>query len=232
MSSTAVPRATGATLSRQSAPIVATLLSTVLLATSAGTARAQASAPPPASDHYWRRFAAGFVSSILAHEAAHLGASLVMHRTPTFGFDAGRPTIYSGIVAADEPRKQFTFSAAGMTAQSVLDEGVLDVPHRRGGAFERGVLTGGIATVVFYGTLGRSASVSDVTLMARTSNLSKTEVSLIFGAVAALHAVRISRDGAYAHFFVRPAAAAPISGRSVGGSRAGLLLGVRLSPSP
>jgi len=40
--------------------------------------------------------------------------------------------------------------------------------------------------------------------MARTSSLSKTQISLIYGGVALLHSVRIHRDGRYAHFFVRP----------------------------
>jgi hypothetical protein len=195
-----------------------------------GALRGQApDAAAAGHDHTWLRFGAGFVSSILVHEAAHVTASLVMHRTPTFGFDKGRPTIYSGIVAADEPTKQFIFSAAGMTAQSALDEGILDVPHRGGGAFERGVLCSGIATVVFYGTLGRNASVSDVTLMARTSNLSKTEVSLIFGAVAAMHAVRISRSGMYAHFFARPMR--PQAGPPGRPPIARMALGVTLRPT-
>ncbi|HVS59885.1 MAG TPA: hypothetical protein VHE82_04225 [Gemmatimonadaceae bacterium] len=41
--------------------------------------------------------------------------------------------------------------------------------------------------------------------MARTSSLSKTQVSLTFGGLSAIHAWRVSRDSRYAHFFVRPA---------------------------
>ena len=45
---------------------------------------------------------------------------------------------------------------------------------------------------------------SDISVMARTSSLSKTQLSLIFGGLSAIHALRISRDSSYAHFFVRP----------------------------
>ena len=49
------------------------------------------------------------------------------------------------------------------------------------------------------------ANVSDIDYMARTSSLSKTELTLIYGGVAVLHAVRVHYDGHYADFFVRPA---------------------------
>jgi hypothetical protein len=160
-----------------------------------------------ASAPYWRHFALGFGSSILLHEASHVAMAYALGAHPSFGFDKGRPTIFSGISTDRHPHAQFLFSSAGLTAQSLLDEAILDIPHRgRGAAFERGVLAGGIATVAFYATLGRNASVSDVSYMAHTSSLSKTQVSLIYGAVAALHAVRIARDAHYADFFVRPAA--------------------------
>jgi len=151
-------------------------------------------------------FALGFVTSILAHESGHVIAAYAVGGHPSFGFDKGRPTIYSGINSTVEPYKQFIFSSAGLTVQSVLDEAILDVPHKRGAAFERGLLAGGIATVLFYITLGRNASVSDVMFMAKTSSLSKTDVSLIYGGVAALHAFRIHRDHHYAHFFTAPTA--------------------------
>jgi hypothetical protein len=157
------------------------------------------------SSHFKTRFALGVVTSILAHEAGHVVAAYAVGGRPSFGFDKGRPTVYSGIDASLEPRKQFIFSSAGLTVQMLLDEAILDVPHHRGGAFERGLLAGGIGTVLFYTTIGRSARVSDITYMSRTSSLSKTEVSLIYGAVAALHVVRIHRDRAYAHFFAAPA---------------------------
>jgi hypothetical protein len=95
------------------------------------------------------------------------------------------------------------FSAAGLTAQTLLDEAILDIPHARGSAFERGVLGGGIGTTLFYLTIGRQGSVSDVDFIARTHALTKTQVTLIYGGVAALHAFRISRDPSYANFFAR-----------------------------
>jgi hypothetical protein len=76
---------------------------------------------------------------------------------PTFGFDKLRPTVYSGINSHLEPHKQFLFSAAGLTIQSLIDEGILDIPHARGSAFRRGMLGGGIGTTVFYLTIGRTA---------------------------------------------------------------------------
>src|SRR5207244_1049820 len=45
--------------------------------------------------HPWPRFIAGAVTSILAHEAGHVGTSLALGARPTFGFDDGRPTVYS-----------------------------------------------------------------------------------------------------------------------------------------
>lgn len=59
---------------------------------------------------------------------------------------------------------------------------------------------------------------SDVDYMARTSSLSKTDVSLIYGAVALMHAVRIHFDGRYANFLVHPMPA----------GEQGMRLGVRL----
>jgi hypothetical protein len=173
--------------------------------------RAPAIRPAPAGDsaaepvtHFKTKLALGFITSILAHEAGHVIASYAVGGRPYFGFDKGRPTIYSGLDADLEPRKQFIFSSAGLTVQTLMDELILDVPHERGGAFERGILAGGIATTLFYITLGRNASVSDVTFMARTSSLSKTQVSLIFGGIAATHALRIHYDDHYAHFFAAP----------------------------
>ena len=99
------------------------------------------------------------------------------------------------------------YAAYRIDAQGAIDEAILDVPHRGGGAFERGVLAGGIATALFYVTIGRTASVSDVDFMARTSSLSKGDITLIYGGVALMHAVRIHYDGRYANFFVRPAPA-------------------------
>ena len=137
---------------------VALLLALVLLIP-CRSSQAQTGAPrlqpdssirPRRPPHYWRNFAAGFGTSILAHEAGHVGASLLLGGHPTFGFDRGRPTVYSGFTAALEPRKQFVFSSMGLNVQAALDETILDVPHNGGGPFERGVLASGIATALFY----------------------------------------------------------------------------------
>jgi hypothetical protein len=168
-------------------------------------------APPPAGN-YWRRFAFGFGASILAHESAHILTSMALGAHPYIAFSKGRPTVYSGIDSDRDPHKQFIFSAAGLTTQALIDEAILDIPHSRGGAIERGILAGGIGTTLFYITIGRNGSVSDIAVMARTSSLSKTQLSLIFGGVSAIHAWRISRDPRYEHFFVRPTG----SGAAVG----------------
>jgi hypothetical protein len=168
--------------------------------TTADTARRDVRPP-----HYWRRMAAGFATSLLAHEGAHVVTAVAVGGRPTIGLSKGRPTVYSGLDAVAQPRQQFLFSSMGLNVQALIDEAILDVPHRRGGPFERGVLAGGIATALFYVTIGRTASVSDVDFMARTSSLSKTDITLIYGGVALMHAVRIHLDGHYANFFVRPA---------------------------
>ena len=169
---------------------------------------------------WWVVFASGFASSILAHEGAHVAAAYAVGGRPTFGLNEGRPTIYSGVDATAEPRKQFVFSSAGLTVQSVIDEGLLDAPHRssRAGAFERGLLAGGLATSFFYVTIGRTGSVSDVDYMARTSKLNKTSVTAIFGGLALAHTWRMMHNSRYANFFARPAP---------GG---GLRLGMTLEP--
>jgi hypothetical protein len=164
------------------------------------------SAPAP-QRHYKLRFALGFVSSILAHESGHIIASYAVGGHPSFGFNRWRPTIYSGIDATLDPHKQFIFSSAGLTVQTLLDETLLDVPHAKGsiaGPFERGLLAGGLGTVLFYITLGRNGSVSDVSFMSRTSSLSKNQISLIFGGIGLLQAVRIHVKDRYAHFFSVP----------------------------
>lgn len=166
--------------------------------------RAQAAPPPTRSDNYWRLFALGFAGSIMAHETAHVLMSYAVGAHPYFGLDHGRPTVYSGIDSRLHPTRQFLFSAAGLTTQALLNEAILDIPHSRGGAIERGILAGGIGTTLFYITIGRNASVSDISYMARTSSLSKTQVSLIFGGVSAIHAWRVSRDPRYSHFFASP----------------------------
>ena len=171
------------------------------------TARAQSLSsgdPPGPSDSYWKRFAIGAGASLLAHESAHILTALALGFHPHIAFDKGRPTVYSGIDSQRYPHKQFLFSAAGLTTQALIDEAILDIPHSRGGAIERGILAGGIGTTLFYITLGRNGAVSDIAFMARTSSLSKTQLSLIYGGFSAIHALRIWRDSSYAHFFIRP----------------------------
>jgi hypothetical protein len=184
----------------------------MLAVTFARAAWAQAASPPTRSDNYWRLFALGFAGSILAHETAHVLTSYAVGAHPYLALDHGRPTIFSGIDSRLHPHKQFLFSAAGLTTQALLDEAILDIPHLRGGAVERGILAGGIGTTLFYITLGRNASVSDISFMARTSSLSKTQLSLIFGGFSAIHALRISRDSSYSHFFARPTANGVVAG--------------------
>jgi hypothetical protein len=156
------------------------------------------------ADNYWRRFVLGFGASILAHESAHFLTSIALGAHPYIGFYKGRPTVYSGINSDTHPHKQFIFSAAGLATQALVNETILDIPHSRGSALERGILAGGIGTTLFYITLGRNSAVSDISVMARTSSLSKTQLSLIFGGISAIHAWRISRNPRYDHFFVRP----------------------------
>jgi hypothetical protein len=163
----------------------------------------EAADPAAARDDYWRNFALGFAASVLAHETAHLLTSVAVGAHPYIGFDKGRPTVFSGIDSERHPHRQFLFSASGLVTQALINELILDVPHSRGSALERGILAGGIGTTLFYITIGRNGSVSDVSFMARTSSLSKTQISLIFGGVSAIHAWRISRDPRYDHFFVR-----------------------------
>ena len=183
--------------------LVSVLLLTGLPATASGLWYSSG-APAGPSDNYWKRFALGAGVSLLAHESAHMLTSLALGFHPYLAFDKGRPTVFSGIDSNKYPHKQFLFSAAGLTTQALIDEAILDIPHSRGGAFERGMLAAGIGTTLFYITIGRNASVSDISVMARTSSLSKTQLSLIFGGLSAIHALRISRDSSYAHFFVRP----------------------------
>jgi hypothetical protein len=177
------------------------------LAYAAGGAAARAQTPDSLASRgsYWRHFGYGVATSLALHEVAHVMTAEAVGGHPWFGFDKLRPTIYSGINSQLEPHKQFLFSAAGLTIQSLVDEAILDIPHARGSAFERGVLGGGIGTTLFYLTIGRRGSVSDVDFMARTHAMTITQVTLLFGSVAALHTFRISRDRHYANFFARPA---------------------------
>jgi hypothetical protein len=177
-----------------------------LLAAGAASVSAQQrlSLEPADPDNYWGRFVLGAATSLFAHESAHILTSLALGYHPYIAFDHARPTVFSGIDSQKYPHKQFLFSAAGLTTQAFIDEMILDIPHSRGGAIERGLLAGGIGTTLFYVTIGRNGSVSDISVMARTSTLSKTQLSLIFGGFNAIQALRISRNPAYDHFFVRP----------------------------
>ena len=171
----------------------------------AAPARAQGPDSLSSRAAYWRRFGYGVATSLALHEMAHVVTAKAVGGSPWFGFDKLRPTIYSGINSQLEPHKQFLFSASGLTIQSLVDEAILDIPHARGSAFERGVLGGGIGTTLFYLTIGRRGSVSDVDFMARTHAMTITQITVLFGTVAAVHSFRISRDRHYANFFARPA---------------------------
>lgn len=177
--------------------------------------------PPP---HYWRNFSLGFITSILSHEAGHIITAYAIGGHPTIGLNKGRPTIYSGIDASIDPHKQFLFSSAGLNVQAIQDELLIDIPHHaRGNSFERGMLAGGFATAFFYATLGRNANVSDITFMARTSSLSKTEASLIYVGLASIQMFRISRDHHYANFFMIPK-------QKTATSKGGVAVGVAILP--
>jgi hypothetical protein len=167
-------------------------------------AQASDSASAELSPNYWQKLTLGAVTSILLHESAHLAVALAVGAEPTFGFDKFRPTVYSGIDSHTEPHKQYLFSVAGLTMQSLIDEGILDIPHHRGSAFERGLLAGGIGTTVFYLTIGRRGSVSDIEYIARMHGMTRTQSTLVFGGIAAIHTLRIATDSHYANFFARP----------------------------
>ena len=176
-----------------------------LLTAANGSAGAQGTDSVSPRGAYWRHLGYGVATSLALHEMAHVLTAKAVGGHPWFGFDKARPTIYSGINSQIQPHKQFLFSASGLTLQSLVDEAILDIPHARGSAFERGVLGGGIGTTLFYLTIGRRGSVSDVDFMARTHAMTITQVTLLFGSVAALHTYRISRNPHYANFFARPA---------------------------
>lgn len=169
-------------------------------------------------------FLAGGFTSLALHESGHILASYAVGAHPSFGFNKGRPTIYSGIDATTNPQKQFIFSSMGLTVQTVLDEAIIDIPHSRSSTFERGILFGGLATTAFYITIGRNGSVSDVEYMARTSSLSKWGVSAIYGGIAATQVIRMNFMGRYAQFFAEPLAP---NGRAKYGA---FDIGVRLTP--
>ena len=154
----------------------------------------------------------GFAGSLAANETAHILTALAVGSHPHFGFDKGRPTIYSGIDSQSEPHKQFLFSASGLTTQDLINELILDIPHAKGSALERGVLAGGIATTLFYVTIGRNGAVSDIAFMSRTSSLSKNQLTLIFGGVSAIQMLRIFSAPRYGHFLIRPESNSLVAG--------------------
>lgn len=162
---------------------------------------------PPIRRFSWSRFVGGFLASIAAHEAGHLVTALAVGSSPSIGFDTGRPVVYSGIDETIHPHRQFAFSASGMAVQLVVNEIILDWPRSEpgvAGEFERGILAGGIGTVLFYFTVGRQSAVSDVQNMADNSGLSKWALTAIFGGVAATDVIRIALDQRYAHLFAFP----------------------------
>ena len=180
-----------------------------------------------APQRHWRGLAAGFATSLLAHEAAHVLTALAVGAHPSIGLDRGRPTVYSGINSATDPHRQFLFSSMGLNTQAVLDEAILDRPHAGSTPFARGILAGGIATALFYVTVGRTASVSDIDYMARTSSLTKTQLTMLYGGVALLQSVRVTRNGRYADVFLRPVQGARTGARAA--PRTGLHVGVTLT---
>ncbi len=103
---------------------------------------------------------------------------------------APAPAPAPGVVIRDGSRKRF---AAGFAT---------GIPAHEAGHVAASLLQGG------HPTIGRTGSVSDVAFMERTSSLSYAQIALIYGGVAALHVVRIERDGHHARFFVQPDARA------------------------
>src|ERR1700760_4557744 len=71
----------------------------VALSLTAAVAGAQSADTVTSSFGYWKRLGAGVATSILIHEAGHIGTAIASGAHPTFGFDKGRPTVYSGIDA-------------------------------------------------------------------------------------------------------------------------------------
>ena len=112
---------------------------------------------------YWRRMAAGFATSILAHEAAHCRHRRGRRRPPHLRLEQG--TAY-GLLGArrghpEAPAIPLLQHGAQRPGAPRRGDSRRAASGRR--AFERGVLAGGIATALFYVTIGRTASVSDVT---------------------------------------------------------------------
>jgi hypothetical protein len=179
------------------------LIALVSLALPAAAPAQAASATPHVS---WPHFAEGFALSIVAHEAAHVLSALALGGSPSLALNSGRPVIESGIDGTRHPARAFTFSAAGMTVQLAANEAILDWPHggRPAGSFARGFLVGGIATVAFYVTVGRTAKVGDMAQMEEFSSLSPWTLTAIFGGVALSDAIRLAVEPRYGSLFVVP----------------------------
>ena len=144
-------------------------------------------------------------TSILLHEAGHIvdvgrgrrTSDVRLRHVPADGLlrDSTRISSRTSSSCSRSP---------GSPCRTCSTRRILDIPHRRGAAFERGILGGGIGTTIFYLTIGRRGSVSDIDFIARTHGMTKTQSTLLFGGIAAVHIVRISRDPHYANFFARP----------------------------
>src|SRR4029077_18242302 len=129
--------------SRSSRAMIVGIASTLLIVLIASPASAQSYSSreqAESSDGYWKKLALGAGISLFAHESAHILTAIALGYHPYIGFDKGRPTVYSGIDSQKYPHKQFLFSAAGLTTQALINEAILDIPHSRGGAIERGIL--------------------------------------------------------------------------------------------
>ncbi len=169
-------------------------------------AAAPAQAPPATRHFSWPRFGEGVLVSVAAHELGHIASALALGGSPSLAFDEGRPVIESGIDGVVHPARAFSFSASGMAVQLAANEAILDWPHgnRPAGAFARGFLVGGIATVAFYVTLGRTAKVGDMAQMEMFSSLSPWTLTAIFGGVALSDAVRLIVNPRYGSLFLMP----------------------------
>src|SRR6185312_5916258 len=92
---------------------------------------------------------------------------------------------------------------------------------------------GGIGTTIFYLTIGRTGSVSDIDYIARTHAMTKTQATLLYGAIAGSHIWRMSRDSHYADFFVRARGGSAQLGLSFGALSAPVrALGARCARRP
>jgi hypothetical protein len=54
--------------------------------------------------------------------AAGAATAIAVGGHPSLGFNKGRPTVYSGISARNQPRQQFLFSSMGLNVQAAMDD--------------------------------------------------------------------------------------------------------------